>query len=254
MKFLIFLLAFILLPAQLLHSQDSWHKQFCDSTKMLRKIYFINENTGWAVGWTGNVLNTTNGGDSWNSQISGTIKRLNSVYFINPDTGFISSSGFILKTLNSGTNWDKISIDTFVNNKKFEFRELYFPCIDTGYLLGTILESNGSDVFWDHWYLLKSYDGLKSFEIIDKGKYDREDSAENQFLKLYFPTRVYFHEGTIGYKIVWEREHYMLSKTYDDGLTWSQKGWFKSIFFVSPKIGYAIINNFTIVKTTSGGE
>ena len=30
--------------------------------------------------------------------------------FINPDTGFISSKGYILKTVNSGSNWEKINI------------------------------------------------------------------------------------------------------------------------------------------------
>jgi photosystem II stability/assembly factor-like uncharacterized protein len=73
MKLSIILLALILLPAQLLYSQYSqestkgWFPQFHDTTKDLSYIYFINENTGWAVGFKGCIVNTTNGGEVWNS-------------------------------------------------------------------------------------------------------------------------------------------------------------------------------------------
>ncbi len=249
MKSFIFLLTFILLPAELLYTQDSWHKQFYDSTIMLTYIYFINENTGWAVGYTGNIVHTSDGGETWISQTSGTIDWLNCVYFIDSNTGFISGYGFILKTINSGLNWDKINIDTLIDNKKFEFFELYFSCIDTGYLLGAIKESFSDDAFWRHWYFVKSDGGLKSFEMIDKGKDDYW--AKVQFYYFYFHNRNLFHEEKIGYKL----KRYTLSKTYDDGVTWKNIGGFISIFFVNPQVGYAIgSHGFTIFKTTSGGE
>lgn len=261
MKLRIILLAFILLPAQLLFSQLSqfstkgWFPQFHDTTKGLSYLFFINENTGWAVGYKGCIVNTTNGGEIWISQISGTREWLESVYFINPDTGFIGSRGFILMTVNSGLNWDKIIIDTLINGNKIVFFESYFPCIDTGYFLGGVLQ-NGGDVFWYHWYFLKSYDGLKSFEIVDKGD---KDTPVTQYYNLYFPNRNFFHEEKIGYKRITSGTY---SKTYDDGITWKFMGPFNFIYFVNSNVGYGLVNHsygydlghITIVKTTTGGE
>jgi hypothetical protein len=48
-------------------------------------VYFVNQTTGWAVGWTGKILKTTNGGSNWLSQSSGTSLDLRSVFVI-PDS------------------------------------------------------------------------------------------------------------------------------------------------------------------------
>ena len=42
--------------------------------KLSYSIFFENSNTGWAVGDTGTVLKTTDGGNEWNDQTSGTTK------------------------------------------------------------------------------------------------------------------------------------------------------------------------------------
>ncbi len=258
MKHFLIILIFILLPAEIVYSQNGWVPQFHDPTVGLRYIYFINENIGWAVGFHGNIVNTTDGGETWNSQTSGTNDLLYSVYFINPDTGFISGKGYILKTVNSGSNWDKINIDTMVGNNIIDIIELYTPSVDTAYFLGAVEEhySNSFELLeWYHWYLLKSFDGFKSFEIIDR---DRNDSTPNQYSNLYFPNRNFFHDEKIGYKLGRSGSLY---KTYDDGLTWNWIGGFNYAFFVNSRVGYGLINHgygydgqIIIVKTTTGGE
>ncbi|GJQ44163.1 MAG: hypothetical protein JETCAE03_36610 [Ignavibacteriaceae bacterium] len=45
---------------------------------------------GWATGYSGKILNTTNGGTNWSSQSSGTTNDLYSVSFINSSTGWTS--------------------------------------------------------------------------------------------------------------------------------------------------------------------
>ena len=70
-------------------------------------LYFINSNTGWAVGGYGNpeqvIAGTTNGGTDWTIQMSGNSPRLYDVYFINSMTGWaVGDSGLILKTTNGG--------------------------------------------------------------------------------------------------------------------------------------------------------
>ena len=68
-----------------------------------KKIFFLNNNYGYAVGDTGLIVKTTNGGESWDVLNSGTRKRLNGVSFINKDTGFVvGDSGLVLTTLTGG--------------------------------------------------------------------------------------------------------------------------------------------------------
>lgn len=60
----------------------------------------------WATGYSGKILNTTNGGTDWSSQSSVTTNDLYSVSFVNSTTGWIVGwSGKILKTTNVGSNW-----------------------------------------------------------------------------------------------------------------------------------------------------
>jgi len=158
-------------------------------------------------------------------------------------------------TVNSGLDWYEIIIDTLINGNKIVLFESYFPSIDTGYFIGAVA-NYGSDFMWYHWYFLNTYDGLKSFEIIDKG--DKYSEVTN-FYDLYFPNRNYFHEEKIGYK---RTSGGAYSKTYDDGLTWKFMGPFNFIYFVNSKVGYGLVNHgygydlghMTIVKTTTGGE
>jgi len=69
----------------------------------LRKIFFLDNNYGYAVGDTGLIVKTTNGGENWSVLNSGTRKRLNGVSFINRDTGFVvGDSGLVLTTFTGG--------------------------------------------------------------------------------------------------------------------------------------------------------
>ncbi len=85
-----------------------------------KKIFFLNNNYGYAVGDTGLIVKTTNGGESWNVLNSGTRKRLNGVSFINKDTGFVvGDSGIVLKTFTGG-------VMTSINSTTNEIPGNYF--------------------------------------------------------------------------------------------------------------------------------
>jgi len=71
-------------------------------------IYFINANNGWAVGQTGTILKTVDGGDSWTDQTDAAVtsSSLYSVHFTDDYTGWaVGSSGTILHTTNGGDSW-----------------------------------------------------------------------------------------------------------------------------------------------------
>ncbi len=83
-------------------------------------IYFPSVNIGYAVGFNGSILKTSNGGSSWDTQRNGNsilLKqfRLEAVTFINNQLGYaVGRDGLILKTEDGGSNWleSNTSIDT----------------------------------------------------------------------------------------------------------------------------------------------
>ena len=80
---------------------------------IMRDVYFVDDNTGWAVGSSGRILNTVDGGQIWSvteTQISFT---LYGVVFANPDTGWVfGSGGGIFRTTDGGGNWIRMQTST----------------------------------------------------------------------------------------------------------------------------------------------
>jgi photosystem II stability/assembly factor-like uncharacterized protein len=81
-------------------------KPYPGITRHLRGVRFINANTGWAVGDSGAIIKTTNGGTNWTSQSSGTTQHLKGVHFVDTNLGFaVGNAGTVLATVNGGTTW-----------------------------------------------------------------------------------------------------------------------------------------------------
>ncbi len=75
-------------------------------TAVLKGIWFADKNNGYAVGYNGTILKTTDAGLSWKTLNSGTTNSLFSVSFTNVNTGIVcGASGLILKTTDGGLSW-----------------------------------------------------------------------------------------------------------------------------------------------------
>lgn len=100
----------------------------------LTGIFFINNSTGWVVGYPGYIGKTTNG-SSFTQQPTGIQDRLNEVFFLNENTGWIVGGDFsnevIFKTTNGGTNW--ITQTSGTSNKLFS---VHFINENTGWAAG----------------------------------------------------------------------------------------------------------------------
>ena len=88
----IILTLLILLFSNSSFSQNGW---FCQNPSPvgnpLEDCCFVNESTGYAVGWDGVIIKTTNGGINWIQQYSAGNRFLNSVFFcsfIQPNARF----------------------------------------------------------------------------------------------------------------------------------------------------------------------
>ena len=75
---------------------QNWQAQNSGTTRALRSVHFVDVNTGWAVGDSGTILKTVNGGSSWSAESSGVNRGLHSVYFINSNMGWaVGDSGVL---------------------------------------------------------------------------------------------------------------------------------------------------------------
>ena len=79
---------------------------------VLRKLYFVDSNNGWAAGLSGTIIHTSNGGDLWVLQNSTVTTPIVDIFFINNNLGWALTypqvppfGTTILKTTNGGDDW-----------------------------------------------------------------------------------------------------------------------------------------------------
>ena len=88
----------------------TWTDQPTNIPDILEDIFFMDANTGWAVGENGIILHTTNGGKSWDIQTSGTEEKLLSIRFTDSAVGWAVGGdlgvSIILHTTDGGTTWE----------------------------------------------------------------------------------------------------------------------------------------------------
>jgi len=107
-------LFFVLLSCASLLSQQYWIRQVSPTNKWLTKCTFTDSLYGWAVGDSGIVIHTSNGGVNWNIQNStADTNPINDFFFLNRRLGWLiyndnfgSAGSFIVKTTNSGEVWN----------------------------------------------------------------------------------------------------------------------------------------------------
>lgn len=79
----------------------------------LNRIFFINKNSGYAVGAAGAIYQTLNGGKSWRAQTSNVSVDLTDVFFSNTAEGWaIGDGGALLHTMTGGNVWTPVEANT----------------------------------------------------------------------------------------------------------------------------------------------
>lgn len=114
-----FLVFFVCFFSALTFAQrtNEWERLSSPTSDVLRKIYFYDQNNGWAVGLSGAIVHTSNGGLTWNLQNSNVTTPIVDVFFVNKNLGWALTypqtppfGTTILKTTNSGIVWSKDSV------------------------------------------------------------------------------------------------------------------------------------------------
>ncbi|WP_435354980.1 YCF48-related protein [Emticicia sp. SJ17W-69] len=168
----------------------TWTKKKSETgDKVLRDIFFLDENRGWAVGSTfgGNyeafILRTTDGGENWVTQSSyhPFINNLSNIFFTNANIGWAwgidsefhqsNSNSIILKTTDGGNNWTKVLSVLGENPKAFFLDEnngwfstrYYMYRTHDGGANWTMLPSQYKEVF-GQMYFSNLNDGIMLFD------------------------------------------------------------------------------------------
>ncbi|MBE2255489.1 MAG: T9SS type A sorting domain-containing protein [Ignavibacteria bacterium] len=107
MKLVFLIISLYIIPLDFTHSQSGWisqkigNKQFVD-------INFINNSTGFIIGYDSVILKTTNTGNNWQTirtNIPATNGGIICGYFNNENRGMIGSLGGVYRTSNGGLTW-----------------------------------------------------------------------------------------------------------------------------------------------------
>jgi photosystem II stability/assembly factor-like uncharacterized protein len=256
-----------------------WYQQNSGTTAWLNGIYFVNANTGTAVGDSGIVLRTTNGGLNWFRQNSGLSEDaiLQKVCFVNANFGTIVGSrnqgGLILHTSNGGETWIKQESP----NPYWQFVNLKFIDESTGYAVGrapgVIIKTTNSGRTWSevpqsqnpyaHWsgidFVNANTGWVAGSDVISGGVILKTTNGganwERQDYFAPFGSQFYsisFIDALTG---VVAGDYIFL--TTNGGINWiraDSNRALNSVKMINSNIGTAVGYNWEILRSTNGGH
>lgn len=148
----------------------TWRYQASTISETLLSVYFIDKEKGWAVGNSGTIISTTDGGDSWISNTSPVSEPITNVFFISSTSGYITSGGKIYFTTDNCQTWSEI-----YNSSKI-IKNIIFIDSETGYFVGYKKYNSGSNYY------------------ISSGIYSIKN---NSVTSLYYSSRKYLYDISV---------------------------------------------------------
>lgn len=256
-------------------SFSQWIQQNSTTTVPLRRVNFINKNTGWICG-DGTILKTTNGGANWiNQPMPATDKLMTDIYPVNDSVVYaVGYFRTILKTTNGGSNWNVIENGPWGEGKSHY--SCFFLNEHTGWIGSsapatkkttdggqTFVELNvntgPTDIFFkDSLYGIFATNGATIGTTTNGG-----EDWELQIIhtpgigdERFF--RISIINNLTGFVVGEQGTTY---RTTNFGITWDSMGFItdvqESIFcsnFITDSIGYAGGNFSRLFKTTNAGH
>jgi len=186
-----------------------WTQQTTGTNKNLHKLYCISADTVIAVGDSGTIIKTVNGGTTWYQIPSVTTQNINSVFFADKNTGVaVGDSGTVLRTTDCGETWNDTIIYTpsYFGPIRCKLTDLCFTTMNTGFVIGntgSYFKTNNSGINW----------------IIDSIQ-----------IPFYEMKQIYFISPDTGFVLAYDLPGLMLPSTVDGGITWGgsygSPGWY----------------------------
>jgi photosystem II stability/assembly factor-like uncharacterized protein len=208
----------------------------------LYAVQFATALSGWAVGDSGTILHSDDGGITWEVQSSPKNVKLVDVEFSSAAEGWVvGDSGTILHTTNGGTTWTQMLTDT-----KSAFYSLFIHNDNTGWAvgeLGTIAKISSASV------------NVLSLNV---------GGGFLDYISVFFtsPSTIWL-VGRTGNS---SSMYYSLFHSTDEGVNWitdSSDAYISKVFFVNDSTGFAINGPFNtsepqrstnVLQTPGGGN
>jgi len=251
-----------------------------NTVNTFNSIYFIDQNTGWVVGFGGIMMKTTNAGTSWDTVTIPTNGALRQIQFIDSNYGWAvgleetggNPRGIILRTTDSGMNWERIDmgLGNFFNSFCFVNQNLGWgvgsgiqKTIDGGLNWVTQKDTTGRSIFFtdelNGWSVGAEEVGPWGFihKTTDGG------DTWSRFSSLDIPSlmSVNFFDKNIGWAVGVSSSSPII-KTTDGGNSWfhQESGAvisLSSVFIIDSVTGWTVgfggVFIGYILKTTNGG-
>ena len=256
MKKLIVIFLLLVTNYSLLNAQSGWFVQQSNVPLDLFDVRFVNSQTGFAVGDSGRVLKTTNGGELWTYQILSqyNTQPIKSVFFINQNTGWITggnangifSSLGILKTTDAGISWYKLNSGGGGNAG----HDIYFVNENTGFcgcgVYGNFITEGGA--------VLKTTNGGINWMGITSPIYSNFIFKQVSFYNSNTGWACGYYGDDVGHV------KKVIIKTSNAGINWIEQYRdtlssyeIYSLFVIDSIRVWCSTQNGMIVKTTNGG-
>lgn len=241
-------LFFFLVVTQICFAQ--WHQQNSGTTLNLNAVTFLDANIGLAIGDSGTIVRTTNGGTVWSIVTSHVANDLGAMCFSDANNGWIVGSGpypigdsaVILHTTDGGANWG-------IQKRlaRSALADIHFVDHNLGFAVGWV--SPGS---WDYSYLLKTTDGGATWTQVN---YD----------SLNVPQRIYFVDANNGWMMRGTCGNGCggdIRRTTNGGISWSVSvnGYFSDLQVIDSNKattvrsgGWQVVQTGYAMQTNDGG-
>ncbi len=255
----------------------------------LYSVYFMDSNTGWAVGWkqeigigvtfSGGIIATTDGGENWVDQPSGMDGILNDVFFHDSQNGWAAGGDWdyatLLRTSDGGDTWTPQSGMPTYSGDALMLRSVYFINNNTGWIAGgddlTMKTINGGATWQPiDWSWTDYPTSPHSVFFADEnhgwvvGKYVlyTSDGGDQWDEQMHTPSGLVLHYQSVS---ATDAENAFIVgpgseiyQTDDNGDNWTKKisgptEDLNDLFFVNSQIGWAVGDDYVLVKTTDGG-
>lgn len=243
---------------------SQWFSQTSGTTNRLTNIFFVDANTGFAIGLSGTIRKTTNGGLNWFAQTV-PADNLYGIFMLNATTGYISGDGVFYKTTNGGTTWVDPGGPVRLH------REIYFVDVNTGYTcsgIGALDKTTNGGSVWtalnsgttQNLNNIKFTDALTGFVTGYNGTILKTtDGGANWAALTTGVTDHLFALSVINSNVIYAGgESGKLIKSTDGGTSWSVltsgiTGRITNFSFLNANTGTGSANGNFIIRTTNGG-
>jgi photosystem II stability/assembly factor-like uncharacterized protein len=219
-----------------------WTPKVSGVTHTLWGVYFTDSLHGWAVGDSGTMLRTGDGGDTWSRVWIPTTDTLFFVVFADPAHGWVGAGGLeaqIFVSRDSGKTWNS---QTAIGKGFFD-DAWCFDSMNMVYAGATDMST--SSQYHVDGYIQRTKDPKTSFTGVSFHNQPRIES-------LYF----------VGRSHGWACGSNLMTTTSDGGATWTQpmdtmirinKGYVDAIWFLDTLKGFGAGKYGGIVETVNGG-